>query len=138
MMRFTLLSVLLLIATVSVSAAQDSYPLLASRTIEHKSTAESESTIARHAQLAQALTGPVYPARGVEFGIEGEVRVRFTVDEKGRTRDAVIEEGLGRVFDKEALRVIRKARFTPALDTKGKPIAATYVTTFVFSLDETR
>ncbi len=55
-----------------------------------------------------------YPARAARRGIEGRVTVRFVVTEDGRVREARVLKGIGGGADKEALRVIKEARFEPA------------------------
>lgn len=94
--------------------------------------------VAVPAQLRRALSGPFHPVRAAQFGIEGEVRVAYTVDVKGRARDVVVLEELGHGFDAEVYRVLRAARFDPARDAADQATASRYVTTFVFALDERR
>lgn len=48
-----------------------------------------------------------YPAMAVRMGIEGRVMVEFTVDENGRISDAAIIEGLHRLCDQEAIRLVK-------------------------------
>lgn len=141
MTRSTITSLLLLAAFVAFPAAAQPIAdasLLAEARATHApavATAEAAPALARHAQLVQSLPAPVYPGRVRPFGIEGQVQVAYTIDADGRTRDAEVIDGLGRDFDREALRVIRKARFTPAVDTTGKAVAVRYVTTFIFRPD---
>lgn len=56
-----------------------------------------------------------YPELAKRAGVEGRVIVEFVVTKEGTTRDARIVRGLGSGLDEEALRVVRTARFTPAL-----------------------
>jgi periplasmic protein TonB len=48
-----------------------------------------------------------YPAMAVRMGIEGKVVVEFTVAESGRISDATIIEGLHRLCDQEAIRLVK-------------------------------
>lgn len=62
-----------------------------------------------------------YPEEAREAGVEGRVFVQFTVDEQGRVVNPKVMRGLGYGLDKEALRVIRLARFTPGKH-RGRPV----------------
>jgi len=48
----------------------------------------------------------IYPSECRERGITGEVLVQFTVDIKGRIRDAIIVKSLDPLCDKEAIRLV--------------------------------
>ena len=57
---------------------------------------------------------PRYPLRASRRGVEGWVRVEFTVTEEGRVEDAeVVEAEPPDVFDRAALEAIRKWRCEP-------------------------
>jgi len=47
-----------------------------------------------------------YPKEAEKEGITGKVYVKFTIDEKGVVRDALVLKKVGYGFDEEALRVV--------------------------------
>jgi TonB family protein len=98
-------------------------------------SAPKAGAVAKPARLRRALASPVYPVRAAQFGVEGEVRVAYTVNVKGRAREVVILAGQNQGFDEEVYRVLRQARFHPARDASGQPVPSRYMTTFHFSLD---
>lgn len=51
-----------------------------------------------------------YPRLSIEFGIEGEVYVEFSVSPSGEVTNASIRKGLSKQLDKEVLAVINTAR----------------------------
>ena len=66
---------------------------------------------------------PDYPANARERGIEGWVVVKFTVSKIGSVEDAaVVSAHPGRIFDRSALRAVRKWRYNPRIEN-GKAIA---------------
>jgi protein TonB len=65
---------------------------------------------------------PRYPMRASMDGIEGWVKLAFIITESGEVTDVkVIEAKPRRVFDREAIRAIRKWRFKPKM-VNGKPV----------------
>jgi TonB family protein len=65
-----------------------------------------------------------YPDEAVQQGIEGVVKLRIALDEKGHVHDIKVLEGLGHGVDQAVVYAIRnKCRFTPAIATDGKPVA---------------
>ncbi len=57
---------------------------------------------------------PRYPMRAARRKIEGWVKVEFTITENGTVRDAdVVESQPSAIFDRAALRAIRKWKFKP-------------------------
>ncbi len=80
---------------------------------------------------------PVYPRAAARAGKEGWVKVAFTITAEGGVVDAaVVESSPRRVFDRSALRAIRKWRFQPKL-VDGKPVKsrATQLIEFKLSSD---
>ena len=60
---------------------------------------------------------PVYPARAQERGIEGYVVVEFTIAEDGTVKDAIVLESQpSKIFDRAALRAIRKWKYKPKVE----------------------
>lgn len=65
---------------------------------------------------------PAYPISAVRKGYEGWVVVSYIVEPDGTTSNAVVEKSSGgKVFEKEALKAIKKWRYTPAYEN-GKAI----------------
>lgn len=62
-----------------------------------------------------------YPERARLKGTEGVVVVRFVVDERGRTRDEEVVQGLGDGCDQAAIRAVIQTRFR-AGSNGGEPV----------------
>jgi protein TonB len=75
-----------------------------------------------------------YPAEAEQLGIEGEVKLRVSLDETGKVHDIKVLAGLGHGLDQAAISALRnKCKFKPAVGTDGKPVAyviQTYTWTF--------
>ncbi|OEE60081.1 hypothetical protein A1OK_12270 [Enterovibrio norvegicus FF-454] len=55
-----------------------------------------------------------YPAKALKRGIEGYVVISFTINEKGRPTDLkVVDSKPKRMFDREALRALKKWKYAP-------------------------
>jgi protein TonB len=78
--------------------------------------------------------GKEYPTEAKQLGIEGPVRVRLVVDNKGKVSSAVLLNHLGHGLDELALRKAREIQFEPALDTDDRPVASVVVWTFNMTL----
>jgi len=77
-----------------------------------------------------------YPDEALQLGIEGKVRLRIELDEKGAIHSIKVVEGLGHGLDQvavEALKHHRECRFTPAVATDGK--SAAYALTYGFTFE---
>lgn len=60
---------------------------------------------------------PTYPPRAKQQGIEGYVDLRFTITPVGTIGDVeVIRSKPSYIFDREAIRAVRKWRYNPKLD----------------------
>jgi TonB family protein len=76
-----------------------------------------------------------YPAEAKQLGIEGAVRVRLIVDDRGAvTRATLLPPGLGHGLDELALRKAKEIQFEPARDTEDHPVASVVVWTFNMTL----
>ena len=65
---------------------------------------------------------PSYPRKAAMAGQEGWVKVAFTITEEGKVIEAVVTDSRPRrVFDRSALRAIRKWRFRPKV-VDGRPV----------------
>lgn len=65
-----------------------------------------------------------YPAAVPDRTVSGTVIVELTVDATGAVHDPKVVQGLAAPFDQEAMRVLQRTRFRPALQGKT-PVAAT-------------
>lgn len=79
---------------------------------------------------------PQYPMRAAMDGIEGWVKLEFTITESGAVTDVkVLDAKPRRVFNREAIRAIRKWRFKPKM-VDGKPVRRRAVQVIDFKLDK--
>ncbi len=77
-----------------------------------------------------------YPVDAQDQGVEGTVRIGFTVDENGKLMNPVVEgnnEGYG--LDEEALRVIRKMPTWVPGKINGKPVKTKFTLPVKFVLN---
>lgn len=59
---------------------------------------------------------PNYPARALKRNIEGSITLSFTIDAKGRAVDVKVTSAQPkRIFDREAIRAIKKWRYQPKI-----------------------
>jgi protein TonB len=60
---------------------------------------------------------PQYPMRAAERGIEGWVEVEFTISAAGTVKDPFVTASYpGKIFNREALRAIRKWKYNPKIE----------------------
>lgn len=82
---------------------------------------------------------PRYPREAQNAGMEGWVRVRFAVDERGRPKDIEVyrSSGVGRVhelFERETVRALKRWKFEPAV-LDGEPTSYdNFFQTMLFSI----
>lgn len=78
---------------------------------------------------------PQYPRRAALAGIEGWVKVEFTITETGSVADPkVIDSKPPRIFDREAIRAILKWKFKPRV-VNGQAVPMRATQTIDFNLD---
>ncbi|MEO0614856.1 MAG: TonB family protein [Pseudomonadota bacterium] len=66
---------------------------------------------------------PIYPRRALQRGLNGRVKVEFTVGTDGKTREIdVVESSSGTLFDRSALRAISEWEYEPRL-VRGQAVA---------------
>lgn len=84
----------------------------------------------------ELLSADDYPARAQRYGLQGWVIAKLNVAADGKVTDCKsINKDLYRGFRDTICRVMRsRARFKPALDTNGNPVAAPYVLVVQFRL----
>ncbi|HNR08793.1 MAG TPA: energy transducer TonB [Saprospiraceae bacterium] len=76
-----------------------------------------------------------YPNIAKEFGIQGTVYIRFTIDRDGNVKDANVFRGIDPDCDREALNaVLQFPKFKPA-QVKGENVHITYTLPINFRLD---
>jgi protein TonB len=75
-----------------------------------------------------------YPAEARQLGIEGKIRVKLIVDERGLVKSAQLLNRLGHGLDELAMARATKIVFDPAKDTDDKPVASVVVWTFNMAL----
>jgi periplasmic protein TonB len=64
-----------------------------------------------------------YPDEAMQLGVEGVVKLRVALDEKGHVHDIKVLSGLGHGLDQAAMQALKyKCKFTPAIATDGKPV----------------
>ena len=79
---------------------------------------------------------PMYPRDAQIRGLEGWVKLEFTITEVGTVKDPkVIEADPPRVFNREALRAILKWKFKPRV-VDGVAVERTATQTLDFTLDQ--
>ncbi|MBI5478162.1 MAG: TonB family protein [Deltaproteobacteria bacterium] len=77
----------------------------------------------------------VYPPEAQRQGIEGELRLRVSLDETGRVVDVRVVVGLGHGLDQAAVHAIKhKCKFAPAIATDGTAVAFV-IPSYVFRFD---
>jgi len=74
-----------------------------------------------------------YPEMARKAGIEGRVIIQFIVSENGTVQNPRVIRGIGGGCDKEALRVVKKAKFKPGRQ-RGKAVRVQYSLPIVFKL----
>ena len=83
---------------------------------------------------AVALSRPLpkYTPEAENAGIEGKVRLELKVNERGEVETAKVLQGLGYGLDESAIQTVKRWQFRPAT-LCGKPVAASFVVSVVFS-----
>lgn len=82
-----------------------------------------------------ALRGVTYPDPARQQGLEGQVRLRVTVDDADAVRQVLVEGSSGHdVLDEAALKAGREAKFSSPV-CSGKKVARTFIVPVNFKLD---
>ena len=76
----------------------------------------------------------VYPEIAKENGVQGKVKVGFTIDKNGKVCDVKVLEGCDSSLDKEAVRVVALSPKWKPATLNGKRVPMTFSTWFYFSL----
>ena len=70
-----------------------------------------------------SAVAPVYPRSAVRRRVSGRLRMEFTVDIDGTTRDIeVVESAAAGIFDRSAIRAVSEWRYEPRV-VRGQPVA---------------
>lgn len=78
--------------------------------------------------LPIAMAAPEYPVAALKKGIEGWVRVEFTIDANGAIiQPTIIGHSPSRIFDRAVLAALKKSRYRPQL-LNGEPVVVQGVT----------
>lgn len=75
-----------------------------------------------------------YPSEAKQLGIEGKIRVKLIVDERGAVTAATLLNRLGYGLDEQAARRAKELIFDPARDTNDQPVRSVVIWTFEFTL----
>ncbi len=76
----------------------------------------------------------VYPNDSYSRGIEGTIKLGFTVNKEGEVTDVIVIRGVADDLDEEAVRVVSNSpKWTPAT-VDGKPVPVCYVYPVIFAL----
>ena len=79
---------------------------------------------------------PRYPRRALLEGIEGWVRLEFTILEDGSVKDVIVAESQpAQIFDRSAILAVMKWKFKPRI-IDGKPVPRRATSTVEFVMEE--
>jgi protein TonB len=78
--------------------------------------------------------GRDYPAEARALGVEGPIRVRLVVDERGKVTSRALLNRLGHGLDELVMKRAGEMEFEPARDTNDQPVACIVVWTFRMEL----
>jgi protein TonB len=79
---------------------------------------------------------PMYPRKAAMAGIEGWVKIEFTITEEGAVEDPqIVDAQPPRVFNREALRAIRRWKFKPRV-VEGVAVERRATQVIDFALDD--
>ena len=85
-------------------------------------------------RIPTSTVAPVYPETARRDRVEGDVKVCFNVDRKGRPYRIAVRSSTKRVFEKPSMRAVRASRYAPVPDDREVPSIKT-CRTFQFRLE---
>jgi protein TonB len=92
--------------------------------------------ISQHAELISAPSGEEnYPPEAKRLGIEGAVRIKIGIDEKGNVVQVKLVERGGHGFDEAAMKAMKQAKFKPAMTSDGRAVPCNIIWTYRFETD---
>jgi len=92
----------------------------------------------REVQPPKRLSFPSveYPESARHLGLDGKVRLLLHIDRDGNVYKVEVLAGLHPTLDRAAVAAARAARYEPAKDSRGRPMASTATVTVRFELEE--
>ncbi len=81
----------------------------------------------------QSVQAP-YPEQARRMDVEGTVRLRVGIDEKGRTRDVKVIGKVGHGLDEAAVTALRAFRWKPAIAHDGRAVSVRIPYNYIFRL----
>jgi len=96
--------------------------------------ANAGSTSRRPVWVDGLITESDYPKEARAQGVEGVVKVEIFIDAAGIVRDARVIKSSNDRFSAVVIDKLKNARFEPALDRSGRPIAVHMAIPIVFEL----
>lgn len=99
-------------------------------------------SIASIKKRAQPLNADIIDTRGMytpdakRLALEGQIKVRLVVDERGRVVQRRLLTRLGYGLDEAAMAKAEELRFEPAIDTNDEPVQSVVIWTFTFVMPE--
>jgi protein TonB len=92
--------------------------------------------ISQHAELISMPSGEeIYPAEAKRLGIEGAVRIKLGIDEKGNVVRVSVVDRAGHGFDDAAAKAVKQGKFKPAMTSDGRAVPCNIIWTFRFETD---
>jgi len=89
--------------------------------------------IRKYPEMLSALDGDeIYPPEAKRMGIEGFVKFKLVLDEKGNVVKVKPLNHAGHGFDEAAAKAMWMAKFSPAIATDGRPVPSTWTWTYRF------
>ena len=80
------------------------------------------------------LIDPAYPRKAAIAGVEGRVKIQFTLTKTGRVKEPVVIDSYPKgVFDSEAIRALLHSRFKPWIEN-GEPVEHEAIHVYEFKL----
>jgi TonB family protein len=86
--------------------------------------------------IFEVKSDDIYPADARRMGIEGVVRLKVGIDEKGNVVQVKVIERAGHGFDEAAVRALRQFKFKPAIAKDGRPVPFPVTYTYRFTLSQ--
>ena len=97
----------------------------------------AEMYIAQYPEkLFEVNSDDIYPPDAKRMGLEGVVRFKIGIDEKGRVAEVKIVERGGHGFDEAAQRAMWRLKFKPAIANDGRPVPCRIEYTYRFNLTQ--
>jgi periplasmic protein TonB len=78
----------------------------------------------------------IYPADARRMGMEGTVRLKLGIDEKGNVVSVRVIERAGHEFDEAAAKALKQFKFTPARASDGRAVPFAIPYTYRFTLTQ--